>query len=516
MRPARLLLTVLVVAALSAGCGATLPGLEVGVPPSGSRDTSGAENQPGEQAQQDTVKPSVPLAYTEVGSGEFQQTVVRLAANTSLRRLYALQSGRGPLAVLDAATGKVISTITIGAAPTDLAVEAATNRLYVTDSTDGLRVIDAVSQSVVQQIPIPGARAVAVDQPGGRLFVLQAATTTTPARVRVFDLASYADQGAITPDATYAFDRADLAADPATHRLYVARVPRAQGPDQVAIYDGMSRAFVASVAMPAEAGAVVPGDGRLYVAVVGKERGVAIVDTAKNVVLAFIKSATGGPQLAVRGTRAYTGGGGANVQVFDLALRRWLGEYPASGDVVAMPGSDRLYVAGKGLAIVAEAPAKTQNPSFEADANTDGIPDGWTGSGLAAADRLTTEKHLDGERAFILAGGGTKSLRQTLGLAGKKGETVSLMAWALPKDAASDAVVKAVVRYASGQTDTILLTFSAKPEAWQVKAAELRAKDAFDRVTVIIEYAGSAGAYWFDYVLLGAPLSGDATVIEEK
>jgi len=63
------------------------------------------------------------------------------------------------------------------------------------------------------------------------------------------------------------------------------------------------------------------------------------------------------------------------------------------------------------------------NPSFEDDADGDGLPDGWTAIGLAEEDRLVSSQAHTGERSLLIVGDETavKSVRQHIQRAGEVG-----------------------------------------------------------------------------------------------
>jgi YVTN family beta-propeller protein len=107
-----------------------------------------------------------------------------LAVDTRTGRVFVVNTGDGTVSVLDARSGAFLRTVTIGPNPSAMAVDERTGRVFVTlagpMSPDGVfmsagsvRVLDARSGSILHTVTVgPDPRAVAVDEASGRAFVV--------------------------------------------------------------------------------------------------------------------------------------------------------------------------------------------------------------------------------------------------------------------------------------------------------------------------------------------------------
>ena len=106
--------------------------------------------------------------------------VTDVAANQVTGRLYAVnaQPFASVVSVLDGMTLNVIGTVPVAEGPGSIALNASTNRVYVTsnDNVNTLTVIDGSTNAIITEILIPGqafsSMDVAVNPATNRVYVL--------------------------------------------------------------------------------------------------------------------------------------------------------------------------------------------------------------------------------------------------------------------------------------------------------------------------------------------------------
>jgi hypothetical protein len=92
------------------------------------------------------------------------------------------------------------------------------------------------------------------------------------------------------------------------------------------------------------------------------------------------------------------------------------------------------------------------NPSFERDADQDGLPDGWRAVGLSRDDGLVTDHAYAGNRSLTMMGeGGQKSVVQRLDISGEKGSSYRLVAQSRAYAAVSKGGYELTVRFLDDQ-----------------------------------------------------------------
>lgn len=101
---------------------------------------------------------------TEKGPEASQHFFVNVAMDTAGNRLFAADAKTGQIYVLDAETGKTVTTIPVGMGALDVIYNPARNELYATwrgasrekpEGTGGLAIIDASDYSVVKNLDLP-------------------------------------------------------------------------------------------------------------------------------------------------------------------------------------------------------------------------------------------------------------------------------------------------------------------------------------------------------------------------
>ncbi|MGH2543563.1 MAG: hypothetical protein ACRDIB_12230, partial [Ardenticatenaceae bacterium] len=146
------------------------------------------------------------------------------------------------------------------------------------------------------------------------------------------------------------------------------------------------------------------------------------------------------------------------------------------------------------------------NASFETDANSDGIPDGWSSVGLGPNDRMTNGTAHEGTFSFQMLGvqGGSKVLYQRVNLSGAAGERFVVRGWSKSQGATATGAYGLLLRifYTDGTSSTNLVSFSSGTHNWQPVQRQAIASTDFNRVAVFVLYSNQAGAAWFDNLSL--------------
>ena len=96
-----------------------------------------------------------------------------IAVNPATNRIYVANTGGNDVSVIDGATNLVIATVPAGSQPFDVAVNAVTNRVYVTNvSSHNVTVIDGASDTVAATVPVGfNPWGVAVNAATNRVYV---------------------------------------------------------------------------------------------------------------------------------------------------------------------------------------------------------------------------------------------------------------------------------------------------------------------------------------------------------
>lgn len=125
---------------------------------------------------------------------------VALADDAPAGRAFVVNAGttydtegapRGTVSVLDAATGRLVRTVALGAAGGSVVVDARRGRVYVTTG-DGIRVLDAASGATRATVG-QGAGVLAVDPASGRLVVAYGGATNAHGAIMGYGAAAVVD-----------------------------------------------------------------------------------------------------------------------------------------------------------------------------------------------------------------------------------------------------------------------------------------------------------------------------------
>jgi YVTN family beta-propeller protein len=101
-----------------------------------------------------------------------------IAIDSATNKVYVSNLKGNAVSVIDGATNQVIATIAVGADPAGVRINSTANLLYVANNLGGtISVIDTTSNTVTNTFPLPNAAApivVALDPITNRLFVTDA------------------------------------------------------------------------------------------------------------------------------------------------------------------------------------------------------------------------------------------------------------------------------------------------------------------------------------------------------
>lgn len=182
-----------------------------------------------------------------------------LAARADGDRIYVACASGHAVQVIDGATRSVLDTIALqnGAAPSDLVLSQDERTLFVAATgLDAIYVLDAASLQQTAEIPV-GRRPtrLALSPDGRRLYAL----STGSGRVDIVDTVSRS----VVASPLVGAKPDDMAVDPRLGSIYVVR---GGAPALHRVEDGAAQAREISIEAPAEAVAVDPGSGRLFLA----------------------------------------------------------------------------------------------------------------------------------------------------------------------------------------------------------------------------------------------------------
>ena len=170
------------------------------------------------------VSLAAPAGLTFAGKAGIRKDVVAtvpagtdpraVAVNVATNRVFVANESSNTVTVVDAATDTAIATVPVGPRPQHIAVSAATNRVFVSNAGDAtLSVIDGATLAVTN-LAIGGTGPIAVNERRNMIYV---------ARTGKADEVTFVDGAALTwyTAATDSFSPMDLALNEAADRLYV-------------------------------------------------------------------------------------------------------------------------------------------------------------------------------------------------------------------------------------------------------------------------------------------------------
>ena len=170
--------------------------------------------------------------------------------------------------MIDGATDTVLTTLSIGGNPKDLAINPVTNRIYVLDQTAGtVVVIDGATDSIIDTVTIPDYPfALAVNPVTNKIYVADenCGGTCGPAEVTVIDGATHTTT---TITDSNSIEARAVAVNPFTNKIYVTG--NGNG-GLVTVIDGDSNSTSdVTVSATTDVLAVNPASNKIYVGSVG-------------------------------------------------------------------------------------------------------------------------------------------------------------------------------------------------------------------------------------------------------
>lgn len=180
-----------------------------------------------------------------------------IAIHGTTNKAYIANSGSSSISILDTLTNTVTGTISTSANPWELAIDPQANRLYATLTGNKVAVIDINSKATLANITVGDTPVkMAIDTQIGRLYV----TNYVGGSVSVIDTASNSVVQTLSVDA----NPYGVAVNPAANRLYVTH----QTSNKVTVIDTSTNTKLASavVGFLPTGITVNPNDDKVYVA----------------------------------------------------------------------------------------------------------------------------------------------------------------------------------------------------------------------------------------------------------
>jgi YVTN family beta-propeller protein len=201
-----------------------------------------------------------------------------VAVNAATNRIYVTDRVN-KLVVIDGATNAVTANVTVGAGPSGVAVNPVTNRIYVMNTSDDtLSVVDGATNTVVANIPV-GGHVVGVNPATNRIYVANVDTVT------VIDGATHSVIATI-PVAPIA--HIGIAVNPITNRIYVSNTFNTT----ITVIDGATNTVSTTIDVGGSPGYidVNPVTNRIYVATVFPtiDRDLVVVDGTTETVITTV------------------------------------------------------------------------------------------------------------------------------------------------------------------------------------------------------------------------------------
>jgi YVTN family beta-propeller protein len=224
------------------------------------------------------VTASLPLGEGRSNQGTLPR-VTDVAVDPATDAVYeTVSNGLSQVSVVNGATNALTATIPISAGGFNLAVDPATNTVYVTTGNNAVSVINGATNQVTATIPLSAAPgAIAADPAtntvyvgtGNAVSVINGATNQVTATIPLSSAGS-------------------IAADPATNTVYVGTG------NAVSVINGATNQVTATIPLSSAGSiAVDPSADTVYVSAGGTSPGVSVINGATNQVTATVPISSG-------------------------------------------------------------------------------------------------------------------------------------------------------------------------------------------------------------------------------
>jgi YVTN family beta-propeller protein len=281
-----------------------------------------------------------------------------VAVDPATNTIYVANNYSDTVSVIDGATNTVTATIAVGAGPEGMVVDPATNTIYVADvRADTVSVIDGATNTVTATIAVgAGPAGMAVDPVTNTVYVANAGDPAVSPTVSVIDEAT----NTVTATIAASTSPEGVAVDPATNTVYVTNQGTLSNLNgTVSVIDGATNTVTATIGVgfgPFGV-AVDPATNTIYVTnwLTGPPSGtVSVIDGATGTVTASIAVGTGPTGVAAdpaTSTVYVANGSDATVSVIDEATNAvtatvGVGAGAFGPDAVAVdPATHVVYVA---------------------------------------------------------------------------------------------------------------------------------------------------------------------------
>ncbi|MCU1248887.1 MAG: beta-propeller repeat protein [Edaphobacter sp.] len=276
-----------------------------------------------------------------------------VAVNNATNRVYVVNSGAGNVSVIDGADDQVTGTIRTDRRPYYIAVNEATNKAYVSNTFSNVMTVLDLSTGAPSDWPIGSGDAVAVDSKNGQVYLLG----YEDPNLRIINGAT----GEVAREPIGSIHAWAPALDERNRKLYVTRV----GSADVLVVDLESRAHtVIKVGNYPCAIAVNPKTHMAYVTNYADDT-VSVIDGASGTVRGTIPVGSHPQSVAVDPTRnrVYVGNvQGNNMSVIDASRMKVIQTLPAGSHpyaVVTDPETGAVYMGNMPDPENTEAPVYT-------------------------------------------------------------------------------------------------------------------------------------------------------------
>jgi len=180
--------------------------------------------------------------------------------------------------VIDVSSNTETADIIIGSDLSDISIDPAANRAYVTDFDEGLKVIDLANNSVLQTIPVAnGPHGLAIDSNENLVYVTQVASNT----LSVIDVVTGSILDVIPVGAVPQW----VALNSSRTKAYVTN----EGDGTVSVADKSTRAVIGNITVGTNPFFILtdPSAEGAYVSNVGGNT-ISVIDTASDIVVSTI------------------------------------------------------------------------------------------------------------------------------------------------------------------------------------------------------------------------------------